>query len=176
MVAAMLTLCLLRHAKSSWDDPELDDFDRPLTKRGTKAAREMGGYLAMHKLKPDVVLCSTAVRTQATLALVLPELGTPPPEVLLAGDLYLAPASDILEAVKGVKGQHGRALVIGHNPGLHTFALSMIGGGDRAAIAKLAMGFPTAALAVIAFDLARWSEVKPASGRLEAFVSPRSLS
>lgn len=172
----MRTLCLLRHAKSSWDDARLDDFDRPLSKRGTKAAREVGAYLAAHELKPDLVLCSPSVRTQATLALLLPELGAPAPEVELSNDLYLAPASDLLDRVKSCAATRQRVLVIGHNPGLHTFALSLIATGDRAAIANLAMGFPTAALAVVSFDMARWSDLRPATGRLERMVKPRSRS
>lgn len=171
----MLTLCLLRHAKSSWDDPRQDDFDRPLTKRGTRAASEMGRWLASHDMKPDLVLCSSAVRTQATLALLLRELGAPPPAVEISGALYLAPAGDMLDLVKAVKGTPGRVLVVGHNPGLHTLALSLIATGERSEIARLAMGFPTAALAVITFEISRWSDVRPASGRLDRFVSPRSL-
>lgn len=170
----MLTLMLLRHAKSSWDDPALDDFDRPLTKRGTKAAREMGAYLAAQDLRPDLVLCSTAVRTQATLALVLPELGAPAPEVKLIEALYLAPSSELMDNVKEAGAGRRRILVIGHNPGLHTFALSLIADGERPAIADLAMGFPTAALAVITFERHRWSELKIATGRLQRLVKPRS--
>lgn len=170
----MLTLLLMRHAKSSWDDPLLDDFDRPLSKRGTKAGREMGVFLAEHDLRPDLVLCSTAVRTQATLALVLPELGAPPPEVVLDEAIYLAPPSDLIDKVKAVKAGHHRVLVIGHNPGLHTFALSLIAAGDRSAIADLAMGFPTAALAEIAFEMPRWGGLRVASGRLVRMVRPRA--
>lgn len=171
----MLTLALLRHAKSSWDDPRLDDFDRPLTKRGTRAASEIGAWLSANDLKPDLVLCSSAVRTEATLALVLPELGAPPPAVDVLDALYLCPASDLLDLVKAVKGAPHRVLVIGHNPGLHTLALSLIATGERSEIARLARGFPTAALAVVSFERSRWSELKPATGRLDRLVTPRSL-
>lgn len=172
---AMLTLCLLRHAKSSWDDPRQDDFDRPLTKRGTRAASEIGAWLAANAMKPDLILCSSAVRTQATLALVLRELGAPPPPVEISEALYLAPAGDMLDRIKTVKGSPARLMVIGHNPGLHTLALSLLATGERSEIARLAMGFPTGALAVILFDVTRWSDIRPSIGRLARFVSPRSL-
>ena len=78
-VGGMITLFLLRHAKSSWADPGLDDYERPLAKRGVNAGAEMGKYLKRQKLRPDLILCSGAVRTRATLELVLAELGTPAP-------------------------------------------------------------------------------------------------
>jgi phosphohistidine phosphatase len=172
----MLTLLLLRHAKSSWDDPELDDFDRPLAKRGTRAASAIGSFLADTGLKPGLVLCSAAVRTRATLALMLFELDDPPPEVVTSESLYLAGADAVLAELRRAGGETPTVMVVGHNPGLHALALSLSGDGDRKALADLAMKFPTGALAVITFDCASWSEIKPAGGRLERFITPRGLA
>lgn len=172
----MLTLSLLRHAKSSWDDPALDDHDRPLAKRGTKAAPEIAKYLKREELLPSLVLCSGAVRTRATLALILAEIGRPPPEIRYDDALYLAAPETILTRIRNVEPEHTHVLVIGHNPGLHALALALTGQGDRKAVAALATAFPTAALAVLSFDADRWSDIKTAAGRLEHFVTPRSLS
>jgi phosphohistidine phosphatase len=171
----VLTLLLLRHAKSSWDDPELEDFDRPLAKRGARAAREMGAFIRKEELRPDLVLCSGAVRTRATLALVLPELGPPPPEIIHEDALYLAEPAEILAQIRRA-GAARRVMVIGHNPGLHAIALSLVGDGGRRDITALATKFPTAALAVISFDGEDWGAVRPAAGRLVRYVTPRTLA
>ena len=92
----MLNLLLLRHAKSSWDEPRLDDFDRPLTKRGTKAAAAIGRHIEQAGLVPSLVLCSTAVRTRATVALALREIDAKAPEIVFDDALYLADAEPLL--------------------------------------------------------------------------------
>jgi phosphohistidine phosphatase len=170
----VLTLLLLRHAKSTWDDPELEDYDRGLATRGLKAAPRMGRYIATQHLKPDLVLCSGAVRTRATLALVLPELGSPPPRIRYDNALYLAGPDVLLDAI-GKAGTSPRVMLVGHNPGIHALALALTGGGDKAALAELATRYPTAALAVLTFPAAAWKDVAPATGRLERFVTPRGL-
>ncbi len=102
----MLTLSLLRHAKSSWADPGLNDYERPLAKRGANAAAEIGKYLKRQKLRPDLILCSGAARTRATLELVLAELGSPAPEVRNDDALYrTSPASGVLGRSKMIHRQ-----------------------------------------------------------------------
>ena len=97
----MLTLSLLRHAKSSWDDPGLDDLDRPLNERGREAAPRMGHFLARNAVRAGLVLCSTSLRTRQTLDLVLPHL-QPAPSVAYEDALYLAPASVLLKRFRKV--------------------------------------------------------------------------
>lgn len=171
----MLTLSLLRHAKSAWDDPGLDDFERPLAPRGVKAASAIGEYIARENLQPDLVLCSGAVRTRATLALVLPELKRPLPEVIHDDALYLALPAAILAQIRGIQGKAKKVLVVGHNPAMHALALELVGDGARNDIAALATHFPTAALATIKFQLDRWSALKPAAGTLERFVTSKRM-
>ena len=171
----MLTLSLLRHAKSSWSDLELDDYERGLAERGIKAAPEMGRYIANKKLMPDLILCSGAVRTRATLALILPELGAPPPEIRYDDALYLASPITMLDAVRRLAPGPKHVLLIAHNPGLHALALELTGSGDPAALSGLATKFPTAALAVFTFKSAAWTDIRPGTGRLEQFVTPRGL-
>ena len=171
----MLTLSLLRHAKSAWDDPGLDDFERGLAPRGIKTAPEVGKYLKRQKLVPDLVICSGAVRARATLALILPEFGAPAPEIQYDDDIYLAHPAALVDVVKKIADGPQHVVLIGHNPGIHALALELTGSGDRQALAELATKFPTAALAVLTFGAARWREIKAGSGRLEQFVTPRKI-
>lgn len=172
----MLTLSLLRHAKSSWADPGLDDYERPLAKRGANAAAEIGKYLKRQKLRPDLILCSAAVRTRATLELVLAELCSPAPEVRYDDALYRTSPAIMLGGLRKIDTPYRHVMMIGHNPELHALSLKLIGGGRRKDIAALATKFPTAALAVLTFDAAGWSKIRAASGRLERFVTPLRLS
>lgn len=170
----MLTLSLLRHAKSNWDDATLDDFDRPLSKRGANAAPEMGRAIRELKLKPDLVLCSAAVRTRATVALVLLELGPPPPEVRYDEALYLASPKEMLSHIRKIENKVRNVLLVGHNPGMHALALELIGAAKREDMAQLATKFPTAALANITFELDNWRDVKAGLGHLVVFMTPRN--
>jgi phosphohistidine phosphatase len=171
----MLTLLLLRHAKSSWDDPQLDDHDRPLAKRGVRDAARIGSYIMEHDLTPDLVLCSDAVRTRATLTLVLSRLGTATPLIAYDRALYLAEPAGILGRIAEVDASSSRVMVIWHNPGMHALALGLTGAGSSKSLSQLALRFPTAALAVIEFDVGGWDRVKARQGTLRAYVSPKGL-
>lgn len=171
----MRTLLLLRHAKSTWDDPTLDDHERPLNKRGAKEAPRIGAWIAERQLRPDIVLCSDAVRTRATLSLVLAAMGGQAPAVRFEPRLYLAQPPGVLEALGRVEPAAERCLVVGHNPGLHALALGLVGDGNAKDIARLAMGFPTAALAVLELPAHTWKSLEPGSGRLAALVTGKEL-
>jgi phosphohistidine phosphatase len=171
----MRTLLLLRHAKSSWSDDGLKDFARPLAYRGRRAAAIMGGYLAENGIRPALVIASPAVRVRQTLELLLPAAGIAPP-VRYKDELYLAIPATILEQVHAAPGSVDTLMLAGHNPGMHALALDLVRDGRRQDITRLATKFPTAALAVITFDARRWSEVMPATGRLERYVTPSSLA
>lgn len=169
----MLTLALLRHAKSSWDDPTQDDFHRTLNARGQRTAPEVGRWLAAHDVSPDFVLCSTATRTRATLALLLPQLNAPPPRVRYMDELYLAAPRELLATIQAAPSACRRLLLIGHNPGLHGLAVQLAGSGKREELGALRVKYPTAALSVLHFDVRHWSEVVPGGGVLAHFVIPR---
>lgn len=171
----MLTLSLLRHAKSSWDDTSLEDFDRPLAERGKAAAQRMGAYMAAQGIAPELILCSTAVRARQTLDLVLPHLAGPP-TVLHEDALYLASPSVLLARVRKIEANIGHAMFIGHDPGMQVLALELSGSGDAEKLQALARKFPTAALAVMRFKARGWSKVKPAKGCLDLFISPKMLA
>ena len=170
----MLTLSLLRHAKSSWSDARVKDFDRPLNERGLKAAPRMGSFMAARRLTPDLVLCSSAERARQTLKLVRPAFRTAP-EVVCEEALYLAAPRALLKRIQQVGDEVRHLMLVGHNPGLQELALELAGAGPAAALDALTEKLPTAGLVVLTFDAGSWQEVKRGSGRLEAFMSPRRL-
>jgi phosphohistidine phosphatase len=176
----MPELLLLRHAKSDWKDAALDDFDRPLSKRGRRAAPLMGEYLHAQGLEPDLVLCSSARRARETLKLVLTALASRP-EISYLKSLYLAPPSRMLTILRRQSPETGRILLIAHNPGLERLALGLAlkaqgatEGQDHSAAARhMAEKFPTAALA--RFRVAAWDSLGETPAELAAFVRPRDL-
>ena len=169
----MRTLILFRHAKSSWTNSGLGDFDRPLSERGEKAAPRMAAYIAVQGLVPDVVLCSAARRARDTLELALPSW-TPEPRIDFVKALYLAEAPTLLALVRDTPPETQRLMIIGHNPGQQNFALALIGEGAAGA-GPIARKFPTAAVAVIGFDIPGWTAVRPGGGHLASFMTPRQL-
>ena len=166
----MRTLYLLRHAKSAWDDPSLDDHERPLAARGTRAATAVAEWVAVHEVRPDVVLCSTAARAQATLELVLPGLGDP--AVLVEPGLYGASGDQLLTRIAGLPNGIGEAMLIGHEPALS--ALLRLVGREGPHRRRLEQKFPTCALAILEGDRA-WSGLGPGSMRIVELVLPRDL-
>jgi phosphohistidine phosphatase len=169
----MLSLGLLRHAKSSWDDSDLDDFDRPLNERGRAAAQIMGEALKELHFAPQLILCSPAKRTRETLQLVSPRLQGPAAKVDFDDRLYLTSPDALYGRLKTVPIDAKSVLMIGHNPGLHGLALMLMGTGDAKSISRLEDKLPTAALAVFTFPQVAWRDLIPAAGRLEAFITPR---
>jgi len=173
---AMKRLTLMRHAKSSWDKPDVHDFDRTLNERGRKAAPLMGVYMKENRLIPDCILCSSAVRTRQTLELILPYFDGAA-EVSFSDRLYLASPGEMLKQIKAVSDQYAHILIIAHNPGTHMLALNLIDPdhSNSAAIAILAENFPTAALAHFELEITRWREANSGRGALKTFTTPRSL-
>lgn len=165
-------LYLLRHAKSSWADPGMQDFDRPLNGRGREACALIARHLAGIGL-PDEVLCSTARRTRETLDRIAGALDWTP-AVTHADGLYLAAPAVMLQHVRKARGD--RLMLVGHNPGIEDLAAELAGGGEAGALARLQEKYPTGGLAVLVFGVSAWSEVAVRSGRLEAFVTPALLA
>lgn len=172
----MRTLLLLRHAKSSWDDPGLEDFDRPLAPRGEQAAPLMAAYLKNKDLRPDLVLCSPARRARQTWSLVARGLGDKVAVKELQG-LYLGAPSRLLEAIRHTPDSASCVMLVGHNPGMEHLAMALAGPSSKPkAMAKLHSKFPTATLAEIEFDVAAWTDVGRGKGRLKRFIQPKDLA
>ena len=122
----MKTLVLVRHAKSSWSDPSLDDFDRPLNKRGERNAPEMGRRLGESGLQPDIFVSSPANRARSTAEIIAKELDYPADNIIYHGDLYHASPGDLLEAVRSLGDNIETAFLFGHNPGITSNCSSRI--------------------------------------------------
>jgi phosphohistidine phosphatase len=168
-------LVLLRHAKSSWDDPFVEDFDRPLAKRGRNAAGQVAEWFGRHRIRPDLILCSPAVRTRETLALVKDALGDGA-EVDYDKALYLAEPDELLERIRATDDAVTCLMVIGHNPGMQELALGLLGPGAKKNRARLEEKFPTAAIARFRVPVARWTELQPGRAALVDFVRPTDLA
>jgi phosphohistidine phosphatase len=171
----MRQLLLLRHAKSSWDDPRLNDHDRPLDAEGRAAADAMRNALESLGLSPALVLVSSARRTRETLEHLEPLPGDA--RIVKTNELYLASPRQILEQVANVPPETGSVMVIAHNPGLHDLAMTLVGAhaislGHPSAM-RVARGFPTAALAE--FSVAGHWRGLPQGARLIRFLTPNDL-
>lgn len=170
----MKRLLLLRHGKSSWDDPDLADVDRPLARRGEKATPRVARYMAQNGLIPDLVLCSVAARAIETWQLVSPELG-PDGRVKFERGLYGTTAGRLLDRLRRLRDGPTTLMLLGHNPEIAALAARLCGDGRPKPMRRLAAKFPTAALAVIRLDIPAWTEVADGRGYLEAFETPKRL-
>lgn len=170
----MRSLTLLRHAKSSWGDESLDDFHRPLSERGERAANAMGKHLAAEEATFDLIVASPAQRVRETLE-GLADGGWKSGPVRLDPAIYQASASGLLVIVRATANDVQRLLLVGHNPAFGMLALQLAEDDEDGLRAALAAKYPTGALAEIALDIESWGEAGPACGRLTAFIPPKSL-
>lgn len=166
-------LLLLRHAKSSWNPPLPRDFDRPLNRRGQRAARRMAEWFSRARRRPDVVLCSSAARTRETLDFLRESLGRP--EIRYERILYLASAKRLLARLRKLPASARSVLLIGHNPGLRMLALLLSANRPPEARTRIEVKFPTAALACFRVDAKTWKRLGPDTARLLDYVTPRDL-
>jgi phosphohistidine phosphatase len=165
------TLYLLRHAKSSWEDPTLADHDRPLASRGRRASKAIAEYLRRQRCAPRLVLCSSSQRTRETLKRISAGLrgGV---EVRIEERLYAASAAGLLQRLQEVDARVDSVMLIGHNPALQELTLSLAGSGVD--LGRLGEKFPTAGLAMLAFP-GGWDELVPGAAQLTTLVTPKEL-
>jgi len=164
-----LTLILTRHAKSDWDDPSQDDFDRPLNDRGRRSSPAIGKWLARKGYLPDVVLVSGARRTVETwtrMAPCLPETAS----MESTPALYLAEPEIILNIIRSQTAP--TVMVIGHNPGFAILAGALA---ERPPDDPKFGQYPTAATTVFGFEANAWADIEPGTGKVLDFVVPRDL-
>ena len=165
-------LMLLRHAKSSWDDPGLADHDRPLAPRGHRAAELIADHMRTESVAPALVLCSASRRTRETLDLIEPALREDV-SVQIERELYAASEYGLLERVQAVDEGVESVLLIGHNPGIEQLALTLAGSGEK--LAAVERKYPTGALATLEFR-GSWSALDPGGAELTDFVTPKQLA
>ncbi|MDM7923769.1 MAG: histidine phosphatase family protein [Pyrinomonadaceae bacterium] len=159
----MKKLLILRHAKSSWDNPELSDFDRPLNKRGKTAAPFMGSLIAERGQLPDAIVSSPAKRAAETATLVR-EHGNVPADIKFDERIYEASPQALRQVVSETADDVESLMVVGHNPGMEGFLLFLTG--------RL-RPMPTAALAIVELNIDSWSEIFANSGRLIELIKPK---
>lgn len=162
----MKTLYLLRHAKSSWQDTGLTDFDRPLNGRGREEAPLVGRFIRKREIRIDFVLCSPAARARQTAALVK-ESAALTAELLFDERIYEADVARLLEVVTQAAESVDALMLVGHNPGLEELLTFLTGE---------VLQMPTAALTCVPLDVERWNEVRARAGRLDWLVRPKELA
>lgn len=160
------TLILMRHAKSDWNDPLLDDHERPLNGRGRVSAKALGDWLRIKSILPDQALISSAVRTRETFA----RLGVTC-DAIFTDALYHASEARMLTELKGASGE--TVLMLGHNPGIAGFAHDLVQTPPNHA---RFYDYPTCATLVAEFDIDRWADLDPCTGSVREFVIPRELT
>jgi phosphohistidine phosphatase len=168
-----MRLILLRHAKSSWDDPSLPDNERPLAPRGQRAVVVIRQHLQATGVSVDLVLCSPAQRTRETWDGVRAGLRNKP-EVRLVPDIYEATRDQLLDVLRQVERRYKKVLLIGHNPGIEDLARGLVRDGKRKALARLEKGFPTGAVATLSPEV-DWRDLEWDRARLDDFVRPKDL-
>ncbi|HQU82993.1 MAG TPA: phosphohistidine phosphatase SixA [Pyrinomonadaceae bacterium] len=159
----MKKLYILRHAKSSWDNPILADFDRPLNERGTKTADFMGNFLLKQDFQPDLILTSPATRAQET-ANIVKKTAKFQAEIKLEENIYEASVQTLVKIVSELKENVQTVLLVGHNPGLEGLIKFLTGE---------IQSMPTAGLAIIDLKIEKWKEIAAECGTLQDLVRPK---
>lgn len=161
----MKTLLILRHAKSSWDNPDLSDFDRPLNTRGLEAAPLMGTVIYNKGLQPQAIFSSPAKRAKQT-AILVKETAEVKQEINFIEDIYEASPLRLLRIVSEINDKYETVLLVGHNPGLEGFTKLLTGESYE---------MPTASLVQIALRIDSWSDITANRGKVLLFVRPKDI-
>jgi phosphohistidine phosphatase len=161
----MKRLYLIRHAKSSWENPLLNDFDRPLNKRGMRDAPRMAKRLKEKDICPDLIITSPAIRTLSTCNVLASMLGFPHESVVKEKQLYHADEDHLFEILQRTPGHYKNVFMIGHNPGLSNFANELTVGSN--------FQIPTCGVVGLAFALDDWHNIAYGMGKLLFFIYPK---
>lgn len=161
----MKTLYVIRHAKSSWDNPLLSDFDRPLNERGERDATRMGKRLKEKRIVPDLLLSSSAKRALSTCERIAEILNYPAEKIKAERELYHAGDEDILHLIKNVNDKHDTVLIFGHNPGLTDFV-------NRLTDTNID-NVPTCGIVACSLDIKSWREIGWQKGKIDFFDYPK---
>ncbi len=164
----MKELLIMRHGKSDWEDLSLNDYDRPLKKRGIKAAASMGKKIQSLNLTPDIILSSPAARAKDTTNIFIQNCPYSN-EVLWLEDIYFENEHRILAHLQKLSNSYQRAMIVGHNPTLEHLTNILVSSGG------LNVKIPTAAILYISFPVDTWEEIKISKGLLEWSLPPKIL-
>jgi phosphohistidine phosphatase len=161
----MKTLYLVRHAKSSWKYPRLDDFERPLNKRGRKGAPFMGEILKELNVSPDLIISSPANRAATTARIMAAKIDYPLENIRYSETIYEFSEGALIQVVKHIDDEVIKAMVVGHNPALNGLANYL---GDRSV-----SNIPTAGIYCLELDIASWTNIRENCGKLKFFEYPQ---
>jgi phosphohistidine phosphatase len=159
----MKQLYIIRHAKSSWKNLSLDDFDRPLNKRGKRDAPFMGGVLKKNNILPDIIISSPALRAKKTAKIIAKELGYKS-KIVFKNDLYHASTYILKHTLKSIENKHHIAFLFGHNPGLNMLVEEYIDFYDN---------IPTTGIIKIEFCCNKWEDIEPSNAQFALFDYPK---
>jgi phosphohistidine phosphatase len=162
----MKTIILVRHAQSSWSNPVLDDFERPLNKRGKKDALFMGQQLKEKQIVPDIVLSSSAKRARETAIAISKAIDYPKKKIILDDNMYHSDAMYLLELARNQDDENEMIMLFGHNPGFSNFA-------DILLKQNPVYNIPTTGIYCIRFDVDKWKQVQKGNGEAVFFDYPK---
>ena len=163
----MKRILFIRHAKSDWSEPFLEDVDRPLNSRGKRDAPEMGKRLNSRHIQVDIILSSPSKRTKQTLKLISAEAGWDETERVFNEGLYLSSKSNFLEAIESVDNALNTMAIVSHNPGT-TYIVNYL---SNSSISNI----PTCGMALIEFDTENWKEISGGTGKLVFYDFPKNI-
>jgi phosphohistidine phosphatase len=163
----MKTLYLVRHAKSSWDNPSLDDIDRPLKVSGINDAYIMSAFLKEKKIAPELVVSSPAVRALSTAVIFTNQLGLPTERISIFREIYESSPGSILRVIRRTNPSVNSLMVFGHDPSLTNLFMLLTG--------KSLEKIPTSAVASVSLNIIQWKEIVPASGTLAFLHKPKEI-
>lgn len=159
----MKKLYIIRHAKSSWSDETLDDFERPLNKRGKANAPMMGERLKKKGVMPDIIISSPAKRAKSTAEIIAKQIGYK--NILFLDDIYEATSETLSKIVKSLDESYKVVFLVGHNPSLNELAYKLAGFSEN---------IPTCGIVEIEFKCKKWVEIAPANAKLAMFDYPKN--
>lgn len=163
----MKTLFLIRHAKSSWDYPDLMDFERPLNKRGRTAAPFMAGIMKNHKFEPELILSSPASRAAVTALIFAEVLGYSSEQILYDARIYSNETDTLISLIESQSDNFNSILLAGHNPSISGTAEKLSG--------VLLGDLPTCAIVGIKFEIGKWSSVSKVPGEMFFHEYPKKF-
>ena len=161
---------LVRHAKSSWNDSTLGDFERPLAPRGVKGAARIAQWIRESDVRPELVLCSSAARAQETLAGVRDALGSP--RIEIEDGLYAVSGDSLAARLRRLSDDVGDVMLVGHNPGLADLCLMLAQPSTERD--RVSEKLPTGALVTLETD-SHWIALDPECAVIVHFMIPREL-
>lgn len=162
----MKKLYIIRHAKSDWSNPQLEDFDRPLNKRGKKNAPFMGKLLRKKNISPDLIISSPAYRARETAISISKEINYHE-NIMYNEYLYEADLKTIMEIVNFIEDEHDNVFIIGHNPGLNMLGFYLVDFNEN---------LPTSGILEIKFDCQSWRKINKSNAQIVSFEYPKKYN